>query len=136
VPPVCELLAVGEIGAQLVDAVLVEDGTAGVFKDDVGERVAGFGLLADFVVQIVVGVLGFPEAAEEVVFVLKGAVGDDVLGVPFCGVAWVEASSRGRGPCRRAGAGRRSPARPRCGLRVPCRFAARRNMPEWPCAWA
>ena len=60
-------------------AVLVEDRGLRVLEDDVVERVAGFALLLDLGVELVGGVLGLPVAADEVHFVLEGAVGADRL---------------------------------------------------------
>src|SRR5205085_9572570 len=58
-------------------AVLIQDGPAGVLEDGVGERVLAVDLLADFGVEVIVGVLGLPVAAGQVVGVAQGAVGDD-----------------------------------------------------------
>ena len=75
-----ELLAVAEVDAHDLGLVLDQDGRAGVLEDDVAERVALCDLLADFGVEVVVGVLGFPVAADQAHGVFEGAVGADALG--------------------------------------------------------
>jgi hypothetical protein len=62
-------------------AALEEDGLARVFEDDVGQRVFAFDLFLDLVVEVVVGVLGFPVAARQVEEVEERAVGEDGLTV-------------------------------------------------------
>lgn len=62
------------------DAVaLVEDGVAGGLEEDVGEGIAGFALALDLFGEVVVGVLGFPEAVDEGEVVDEGAVGAEGL---------------------------------------------------------
>ena len=56
--------------------VLDQDGSPGVLEDDVVLWVAPVELGLDFVVQVVVGVLGFPVAAGHAQGVLDGSVGD------------------------------------------------------------
>ena len=62
-------------------AGLVEDGGLVVLEDDVGEGVAGLAFLCYFGVQVVVGVFGFPIAADEVEGVFEGSVGADGFAV-------------------------------------------------------
>ena len=80
VQQVAKLLGVADIEAGFdLFAVLVEDGRGGVLEDRVGERVAEGDLLADFGVELVGGVLGFPVAAVEVELVAERAVGADLF---------------------------------------------------------
>jgi hypothetical protein len=74
-----ELAGFGQVEAVALLAVLEEDGGARVLEDGVVERVALGDLLADLGVEVVVGVLGLPEAAAQVEQVAEGAVGVDVL---------------------------------------------------------
>ena len=60
-------------------AVLVEDGVVGRLEEGVDERVALFALFADFDGELVVGVLGFPDAVLEGEFVDECAVGTERL---------------------------------------------------------
>ena len=61
-----EVAAVADVFVQpLADAVLEEDGLLGGLKDDVGFGVAAVELGADFLFEVVVLVLGFPEAARK-----------------------------------------------------------------------
>ncbi len=59
--------------------VLIEDGVAGGLEEDVGEGVALFELLADLYCEVVVGVLGFPDAVDEGEVVDEGSVGAEGL---------------------------------------------------------
>ena len=55
-------LRVGHVAAQDFGAVLPEHGNCVVAEDDVVLRITPFELLADFFVQVIVGVFGFPVA--------------------------------------------------------------------------
>ena len=77
VEEVCEFLGIAETEAGYGLLVLVEDGTAGVFEDGVGERIAATDFAEDFGVELVAGVLGLPVAAGEVVAVPEGSVRTD-----------------------------------------------------------
>ncbi|HLX63751.1 MAG TPA: hypothetical protein VKX17_20945 [Planctomycetota bacterium] len=77
VEQVGELLRVLQIDAQDFVFVLNQDGFAGVFEDDVVERVAARFFLGDFGVEGIGGIFGFPIAAGERVFVADDAVGAD-----------------------------------------------------------
>jgi len=72
-----QLVAVAEVGAEGRLLVLIQDSATGVFEDGVGERIAPADLAEDFGVEVVVGILGLPVAAGEVVAVSEGAVGPD-----------------------------------------------------------
>lgn len=64
VEQVAEVLRLGEVEPRFdFFAVLDEDGGGSVFEDRVGEWVAEGDLLADFDVELVAGVFGFPEFA-------------------------------------------------------------------------
>jgi hypothetical protein len=77
---VAKLLRLAEIEAGLdLAAVLKEDGGRSVFEDRVGERVAEGDLLADFLVELVGRVFGFPVAVVEVELVAERAVGADLF---------------------------------------------------------
>ena len=57
------------------DAVaLVEDGVAGGLEEDVAEGIAGVAFALDLFGEVIVGVLGFPEAVDEGEVVDEGAV--------------------------------------------------------------
>jgi hypothetical protein len=67
VEQVAEVLRPGEVEPWFDKlTILIEDGGGGVFEDRVGEWVAEGDLLADFDVELVAGVFGFPVAAVEV----------------------------------------------------------------------
>ena len=61
------------------DLFWIRTADAGVLEDDVAQRVALLDLLGDFRVEVVVGVLGFPVAADQAHGVFEGAVGADAL---------------------------------------------------------
>ena len=58
---------------------MVEDGRGCVFEDRVGKGIAEGDLLADFLVELVGGVFGFPVAVVEVELVAECAVGADLF---------------------------------------------------------
>jgi hypothetical protein len=60
------LLRLGQFEPVAFLAILIQDSRARVLEDGVVERVALDDFLADLGVEIVVGVLGFPEAAAQV----------------------------------------------------------------------
>jgi hypothetical protein len=70
---------VGQVEPVAFLTALEKNGRAGVLEDGVVERVALLDFLADLDVEVVVGVLGLPEAAAEVEEVTRRAVGEDVL---------------------------------------------------------
>ena len=55
--------------------VLVQVGALGVFKDDVGERIAFYYFLLDFGLKVVVGVLGLPVTTIQEVLITKRSIG-------------------------------------------------------------
>jgi len=74
------MLWLGEVEPRLDRlAVLVEDGRLCVFEDRVGKRIAEGDLLANFDVEVVGGVFGFPVAAMEIEVVAERAVGADLF---------------------------------------------------------
>jgi hypothetical protein len=80
VQQVAKLLGVADIETRLdLAAVLVEDGGGCVFEDRVGKGIAEGDLLADFFVELVGGVFGFPVAVVEVERVAERAVGADLF---------------------------------------------------------
>ncbi len=82
-----EFFGVGQVYVEGEFVVLVEDGTARVLKDGVGDGVARADLFADLDVQVVFGVLGFPVATWEVEAVAHGAIGAFAVGE---GLLWDE----------------------------------------------
>jgi len=74
-----KLLGIGDVESVAFLAVLEQDGGPGVLKNRVIERVAFFDLLADFHIEIVVGVLCFPMAVAKIEGVAQGAIGEDIL---------------------------------------------------------
>ncbi len=80
VQQVAKLLGIADIEAGFdLFAVLVEDGRGCVFEDRVGKGIAEGDLLADFLVELVGGVFGFPVAVVEVELVAECAVGADLF---------------------------------------------------------
>ena len=57
-----ELIGFGKITVEGNKVILMEDGATGSLKKNVGERVACFGLLLDFIPKVIGFVLGLPEA--------------------------------------------------------------------------
>ena len=70
-----ELDPLGQVGLHGNLPVLVQASALGVFKDDVGERVALGYFLLDFGLKIVVGVLGLPATPVEEVLITKRPIG-------------------------------------------------------------
>jgi len=69
----------------------------GVFEDGVGEGVFLLDFLGDFVVEVVGGVFGFPEAAAVVELVAEGGVGADGVGIDLDGLFGDEGPLEGLG---------------------------------------
>ena len=72
-----QLLRVGQVEPVALLAALEQHRPAGVLENGVGQRVALGDLLLNLGVEVVVGVLGLPEAAAHVEQVAQGAVGSD-----------------------------------------------------------
>ncbi len=70
-----EIFRVGDGVVEDDSLALVEDGAAGGLEEDVGERVAGVAFARDFLREVIVVVLGLPEAVDEGEVVGQGAVG-------------------------------------------------------------
>ena len=62
-----------------LEGALIEDGMVGRLEEDVGEGLALGELCFDFLVKLVVGVLGFPEAVDEGEVVDEGSIGAERL---------------------------------------------------------
>src|SRR5439155_16919192 len=74
-----QLLRVGQVKAVALLAALEKDCLPGILEDGVGQRVALGDLLLDLDIEVVVSVLGLPEATPHVENVTEGAVGKDRL---------------------------------------------------------
>ena len=86
VQQVAKLLGIADVEAGFdLFAVLVEDGRGCVFEDRVGKGIAEGDLLADFLVELVGRVFGFPIAVVQVVFVAERAVGSDLFAADASG---------------------------------------------------
>jgi len=74
-----EVFGFGEVAVEGDAVVLVEDGAVGGLEEDVGEGVARGYFGFDLFLQVVGGVLGFPQAVDEGEGVDEGSVGAERL---------------------------------------------------------